>query len=190
MVERGDQEMSDYALIEMKRNMRKQLRNPITKFLSLLFDILFGYGLSKIKATLTLLIWVCIGSYGIDKALSENLFILDMPKVVGFVTRSGEGQLSPANLLIANSNANSNDIECGKDIHAIFYAIEIILPIIDLGQEKQCILRLKPGNSVHSQTIITFWWTAKYLYTILGWVFVSLLVLTYSGVVRRKEKRS
>lgn len=190
MEARGDQEMADFTLIEMKRNMRRQLKNPVVKFFSFFFDVLFGYGLSKTKATFTLAVWVAIGSLGINKAIEDKLFILDMPKVVSFVTLKTNGEFIPANPLIASDSANTDEIDCAHDIQSVFYAIEIILPIIDLGQEKQCILRLKPDDVVNNQTTITFWWAARYIYTIVGWLLVSLAIVTYSGVVRRKEKRA
>lgn len=189
MLERaGHQELADLATMEMKRATRRQMRRPINRLFSFLFDLGFGYGLSKLRTAITLAAFLALGTWGVETALREEMLVLETSRVVSSIAVTENGRMRPANNVVPPGQAIVSDIPCTNEIQAVFYAIELILPIMEFGQEKQCILRLAPGSDGTTQSEVTAWWTARYLYTIGGWLLISLAIITFSGVVRHQRR--
>ena len=81
-------------------------------------------------------------------------------------------------------------VECGPAISAPIYALDLMIPILELGQRTRCDIAsdLPPGEADGAG-----WWRSPALwsllvplYSILGALVVSMGLLTVSGVLRRR----
>ncbi|HTN40014.1 MAG TPA: hypothetical protein VLZ84_02615 [Asticcacaulis sp.] len=72
-------------------------------------------------------------------------------------------------------------IPCRQRISTLLYALDMIIPVIDLGQKNRCDF---------SETRGLPWMILKAVLTIIGWIFTSLVVLTWSGIIRRRIEPS
>lgn len=72
-------------------------------------------------------------------------------------------------------------VRCGKhEIQPLFYAVDMMLPVIPLHQEDRCEVAARPA---------TFWWQVAWaLFSIVGKVVTSLALITYSGVLKPKDE--
>ena len=70
---------------------------------------------------------------------------------------------------------------CGRhDIQPLFYAMDMMLPVIALHQEARCCVDTRPGTAG--------WQVLWSVYSFLGKLATSLALLTYSGVLKPKEE--
>ena len=70
---------------------------------------------------------------------------------------------------------------CGPhDIQPLFYAMDMMVPVMALHQTDKCWVDTKPG--------IGLWRLFWALFSFLGKVTASLALLTYSGVLKPKEE--
>lgn len=95
------------------------------------------------------------------------------------------------------------DISCRDEISEPLYALDVLVPIVDLGEEARCEIRRLPtsGHPVVKTEQLTlgqlvaqrgdwplndnrFWWWMKAVYAIAGWILVSLALLTFAQVNR------
>jgi hypothetical protein len=58
-----------------------------------------------------------------------------------------------------------------------------MVPVLDLRQEARCKISSADNPSA------AFWRTMKGIYAVGGWIVVSGLILTVSGVVRRQVEK-
>lgn len=79
---------------------------------------------------------------------------------------------------MANSQEARTGIACGDAIDPAIYAIDLFIPLLDLREEGNC--------SVRSDAWAWPWRMGKALYAALGWLILSLTVLTMSAPLRRQ----
>lgn len=114
-----------------------------------------------------------------------------------------------------NKNNVEGQVPCGKVIHPTIYALDLMIPLIDHRQEFRCMVRtdypksqnedikstisynpfdfkIKPFNFTLKpiQDFMGSFWSNFLLfinavYTILGWIITSLLILTFTRISRR-----
>ena len=97
-------------------------------------------------------------------------------------------------------------IPCDDDIIPWVYALDLILPLVELRQEHRCRIRyhekehpIRPLQWLHASTNVsgkpflvyesTLWGFAQAIYSIIGWIVTSLTLLTVTGVLRRVAER-
>ncbi|UPT61763.1 MAG: hypothetical protein M0D54_15355 [Hyphomonadaceae bacterium JAD_PAG50586_4] len=142
---------------------------PITWALSSLFGLIAGYGLSPIRVVRALVLFLALGVGG----------VLAMNAQGALVTPQGRA--------------------CNGAIEPTLYAIDVALPVIDLGQEGRCLpgrtarAELPQGMAV-SQTNdwrvfegVALWRWAHALYAMLGAILTALAVVTFSGIMKPKD---
>ncbi len=180
---RGDQELADYATLNMKRALTRQSSSISRRLFGRVFDLTFGYGLSKIKALTSISVWVLLGTVGVQLAQDKEIMVVDALKVVelGSSTR-----LSYPSDIAAHKPTPIVAI-CDRDIVPALYAFELMVPIVDLGQERQCSLLTSPQENSVTAIELNYWWVAKYLYTLIGWLIISISIVTFSGAIRIKD---
>lgn len=188
LAKRGERELSDRSLIESARATTRQIRNPAIKLLRFLLDALFGYGLSRSRAIITLVVWVSLGTWGTSVALERGVFVIDTVRVAAASIEIENGDVVPATALLSVTTARQDEFECRSQITPVFYALESIIPVVEFGQLKQCIIRLSQGNSGPSTSELRLWWGARIAYTLIGWLIVSISIITFSGLVRRSDR--
>lgn len=141
---------------------------PVTWLLSSLFGLIAGYGLSPLRMLRALALFVAIGVGGV--------FIMN-----------GQGALVTA-----------DGRQCAGAVEPALYAIDVALPIVNLGHESRCApgrtarAELPAGMEIASYSDwrmfegVAIWRWAHALYALLGAVLTALAVLTFSGVLRLK----
>jgi hypothetical protein len=191
----------------------------------------FGYLRRPIYAVTTLIVAFLVGWGGVAVANSRDMFVVAAEPTAGLAAtvdptnsttaepetrplREGGGSPSdPANsanrpeeyLLMGSEAATRDrfvrDVPCFPEISEPLYALDVLIPIVDLGEEHRCEIRrfpvlgrdpVKPGGLKFGQLVASipdlpfndprFWWWAKAVYAILGWFLVSLSILTFARV--------
>ena len=141
---------------------------PITWFLSSLFGLIAGYGLAPIRIVRALALFLALG-------------------VAGVLTMNAQGAL-----------VTPQGTQCNGAIEPALYAVDVALPVIDLGQESRCgpgrtaRAELSAGTPVGETEWRLFegaavWKWAHALYAILGAILTALAVITFSGVMKPKD---
>lgn len=146
-------------------------------FVWLFAEQAYGYGLSASRAAVTsALVWL-IGWGGAELALSRGALI--------------ESQGPGAEVRVCTS------------ISPPLYALDIAVPVLDLGQERECKPGAAPGSelspgqrvSVGPWTFqwlqeVALWQWAKALYALLGATAIGFAILTWTGVFNPRAKAS
>ncbi len=165
-----------YAEAGRKDDMRRALRAQHdltargasalspTRIFSFLFGLLSGYGLSPTRAAATLSAFLLIGIAGV--------FAMGLRGAL--VTPSGAA--------------------CAGAVEPVLYAIDVALPVIDLGQTSACAPGQAPGAALfggfpapggwRAMEEVALWRWAHALYAIIGAILTALAVLTFSGVMK------
>lgn len=140
---------------------------PLTWALSSLFGLIAGYGLAPIRIVRALVIFIAIG-------------------VAGALTMNAQGAL-----------VRPDGTPCNGAVEPALYAIDVALPVIDLGQESRC----APGRTTNADLPAgievpnsdwrlfegaAMWRWAQAIYAILGAILTALAVITFSGVLKPK----
>jgi hypothetical protein len=73
------------------------------------------------------------------------------------------------------------EIPCGNHINELVYPLDVMLPLIDLREESRCRLSIEGG-----WFRIVDWTLLKSAYAVVGWIMLTGLIVTLSGVVRRR----
>jgi hypothetical protein len=129
----------------------------------------FGYGLHPLRALCSLGICVLVGWAVIAGARSSGALILTTTPVIPIAsTGSLMSPVAPA------------EIQCGNEIVPIFYAIDLMLPVIPLHQETKCDISAKPE--------FLGWQSAKFIFSILGKLVTTLALITFSGVLKTRPE--
>ncbi|MEZ5973022.1 MAG: hypothetical protein R3C31_14525 [Hyphomonadaceae bacterium] len=143
---------------------------PFTWALSSLFGVIAGYGLAPIRVVRALALFLALGVFG----------VLAMNAQGALVTPQGRA--------------------CNGAVEPTLYALDVALPVIDLGQESRC----APGRTARadlpagvavSETSdwrwfegVALWRWAHALYAILGAILTGLAVVTFSGIMKPKDE--
>lgn len=140
------------------------------RWLSQMFGLLFGHGLSGTRTLVTLgALWL-YGAYTIADFDARGMLVADQ-------------QSSP-----------KEGVACGSRIDPLVYAADAMIPLVDLGEEKKCHIDKASGVSLQpgfrwgrwslfgELAIARFFWA---FYCMMGWIAVSLAIATWSGLFKR-----
>lgn len=154
----------------------------IRPFVWVFAEVPFGFGLSALRATVTLVAFWIAGIVGAEAMLARNV-------LVDFSSRG--------------------DPQACLSLVPALYALDIAIPIIDLRQESLCdpadvgqaglfpgiqlsrlagnmpFLPALPAVTLFDE--VALWTWAKAIYALLGTFLVSFAGITYSGVFKPKE---
>lgn len=142
---------------------------PLTWALSSLFGLIAGYGLAPIRVVRTLALFLAIGVAGVLVANAQG----------ALVTPAGRA--------------------CNGAIEPALYAIDVALPVIDLGQDSRCApgraarADLPTGTAISETSDwrlfegVALWRWAHALYALLGAILTALAVITFSGIMKPKD---
>jgi hypothetical protein len=166
-------EASRLILIDAFAVEGKNSPNKITKFISYIWGLMFGYGLSGVRALATLIIVWGLGTVSVI-----------------LLQRDG--------YMIVSSSEDVTNTACGNTINPAIYAADIMIPVLDLGEEKLCQIGLSDAAGPDSvfasaefagaKIRFSRWNVFRFLgavYAVIGWVVVSMALATWSGVFRR-----
>ena len=150
--------------------------NFVSRLLRPLWGACFGFGFSPVRATLTVAVLLAIGTGGVWWAWKQaHVLSINYSYVM---TEVADG---PMFLKPERGQAVSGAPLCGKhDIQPLFYAMDMMLPVITLQQETKCSIDTRPGTEI--------WQVLWAAFSVVGKIATSLALLTYSGVLKPKEE--
>lgn len=178
----------------------------------------FGYLRRPVRAVITLIVAFLIGWWGVHIANVHNMLVIAIEPNASAVSvdphahypeahdETGPVQL-PGSLFVASEGQVRRELSCAATISEPLYALDVLIPIVDLGEEHRCEVRriaehrppsrpqrriVHPDRLGIAQLIESvpdlpfnnhrFWWWMKALYAVCGWIFVSLAILTFAQV--------
>lgn len=145
------------------------------------FQRAFGYGLKLDRALWTFVgLWVLGGALVTfwTSDLSGNVIKVDAAAVGTIAV--GPDDPSPAVPVVDGLGAKA-EIPCRNLIDPMLYALDVMVPLLDLRQEQRC--------TISAEGAAWPWRFLKVMYAVAGWIVVSGLVLTASGFIRRHVER-
>jgi hypothetical protein len=141
----------------------------------------FGYGLKvSYAARFVLALWLLGGVLaflGTD-GISGHALKIDTSSIGTVAGQSANYPNLVLPVVAVTGTTGADEIACVGQIDPMLYALDVLVPLLDLRQEQRCRPSSEPGA-----------WFLRYLkvlYAIVGWVAISGLVLTASGVARRQ----
>jgi hypothetical protein len=150
--------------------------NLITRMLRGVWGLCFGFGLSPVRATFTLGLLLAIGTAGVWWAWKH-----DQVLVINYSYAMTEVSDAPVFQRPRQDDATASAPPCGKDdIQPLFYALDMMIPVMALHQLDKCWVDTRPGT--------TFWRVCWSVFSFIGKLVTSLALLTYSGVLKPKEE--
>jgi hypothetical protein len=150
--------------------------NRVSRMLRAIWGTCFGFGLSPMRATMTIAVLLAIGTGGVWWAWTKAHVL-----VINYNYAMTEVAGSPVFLRPDKGQATVGAPACGKhDIQPLFYAMDMMLPVIALHEEAKCYVDTRPGTET--------WQALWSVYSFLGKLVTSLALLTYSGVLKPKEE--
>jgi hypothetical protein len=156
------------ALAQHDQQTNYAAAGPITWLLSTAFGLIAGYGFAPLRVIRALVLFLALG-------------------IAGVLTMNAQGAL-----------VRPDGGACNGAIEPALYAIDVALPVIDLGQERMCApgrtARAELGKGIELEGSdwrllegAALWKWAHALYAILGAILSALAVLTFSGVMKPKQ---
>ena len=163
----------------------------------------FGYLRRPVYAIGTLIAAFLVGWAGVAIANHNRMLVIDTAAIADHVREDGTlGSPVGATLRM--------NLHCGKTIKQPLYALDVLIPLLDLREESRCkVGRVEtppdegtggvsgpapePGSGfgglLRSWRALTvqnefFWAVAKALYALAGWFLVSLAILTFANIHR------
>jgi hypothetical protein len=141
---------------------------PMTWALSSAFGLIAGYGFAPIRAARALVLFIALG-------------------VVGVLAMNTQGAL-----------VRPSGAACDGAVEPTLYAVDVALPMVDLGQESRCApgrtarADLAPGIEVAEGQWRLFegaalWRWAHAAYALFGAILAALAVITFSGMMKPKD---
>jgi hypothetical protein len=171
----------------------------------------FGYLRQPVRAIITLVLTFFVGWAGVYIANARDMLVVKAEPAATLVGRHDPHQPArpPGEPLVmgspnvADGGRFVREISCAPEISEPLYALDVLIPIIDLGEESRCEIRrmsaadrsvVHPNDMGIGELIASvpdmpfddhrFWWWMKALYAIAGWFIVSLSILTFAQANR------
>jgi hypothetical protein len=184
----------------------------------------FGYMRRPVLAFVTLIGAFLLGWWGVHVANGRDMLVINARPVAAVAGRHGSdhGVALPQDKGAGHSPANQSsppllmgsevmtgarpfdrEFSCAPEISEPLYALDILIPIVDLGEESRCEVRRigEPDREIINPERLgiygmaarfpdlplndhRFWWWLKAAYSILGWFLFSLAILTFAQVNR------
>jgi len=153
--------------------------SPFRRFL---FGRCFGYGLSPLRASITLILVLATGTALVWTAWKQpwrDKHAAEAGQPLLVLSAEREAALS-AEQQLAGMRIKVGERPCGKhEIQPLFYAVDMMLPVIPLHQADRCQIAARPGTEI--------WQAVWAVFSILGKIVMSLGLITYSGVLKPKD---
>ena len=154
----------------------KPAANAVTRLLRPVWGVCFGFGFSPVRATATVLVLLAIGTFGVWWAWKQA-HVLSINYSYA-MTEVANGPVFAAPL---KEQGTAGAPECGgNDIQPVFYAMDMMLPVVALQEASRCSVDTRPGTEM--------WQVLWAVFSFVGKLATSLALLTYSGVLKPKEE--
>ncbi|PXA96296.1 hypothetical protein DMC18_01905 [Caulobacter sp. D5] len=171
----------------------------------LVFRLGFGYLRRPLNAFVTLVLSILIGYAGVFTANARGLLIVDLTPVAPAIGSRAQAE----DIGTPEANGVHSDVPCGRSIDELLYAVDVFIPLIDLRQEDRCevgpahreLSAAEPAAPPRIPWLAAvsrladpaldsprFWELAKAIYAIIGWIVISLTILTFARATRQREE--
>lgn len=203
---RGDHEAARIVL-ERRLQMENHHR-PLGSRLAILLGVQwpFRFGLFSRRGLVVTLAYLLFGIYAFDianygqlrfppvsNANSELIvarlplpvrpvLVVDSQPVTMNVLSTDRGDTLVATK-VAQADNLAEEVRCGDQVEPSLYALDIMLPLVDLHQESKCVISSADGWGPLT------WRLFRAAYALIGAYMTSMLILTLSGVLRRSIER-
>lgn len=169
----------------------------ISDFFHLAMHYMFGHLRRPIRATTTLIVAFLIGWLGVEAAHERGMLVVDVDPVA---SAAGQGEKAAIIGFQAAKDLVS-DVPCPDEVSEALYALDVLIPLIDLREESRCEVGRAAGGPYDRGGLLawfealtdrpsTFWAVLKALYAIAGWFIISLSILTFAHVARTPAEPS
>jgi hypothetical protein len=169
----------------------------------------FGYLRRPTRAIASLLLAFCLGWWGVDQAATRNMLVINAAPTATLAASdsnlSGADGVEHARVmgspLVPENPGFVRELSCVHELSKPLYALDVLIPLVDLNEEGRCEVRRIPDHDLEivdpddkSWSVLwqavprlplddnRFWWWAKAIYAVLGWILVSLSILTFAQV--------
>jgi hypothetical protein len=166
-------------------------RTSLFSAASWLWGSMFGYGLKPSRAMATLVCAFVAGWLFFSVANLRGAMVIDQQPMAGYVRGDQMGAQ------FATGGTFATGVWCNASIDPALYALDVFIPLVDLRQESKCEIdsandghHLFEGFTIHGTTVLSEVTIDRYLkalYALSGWLLISLSILTFSGVLQRKD---
>jgi hypothetical protein len=158
--------------------------NVVHSVLQSAYGSLFGFGLWPRRAGITLFFYILIGWLATIYVLEKG-WLVETPQIAAASYHLGDdGKPEFVFMRADETGSPQHELNCSEitdqTLDAFVYAADVVLPFIPLHQESKCELR----RELHKLRF------CRALYTLFGWAFTSLALLTFSGIPRRFDGES
>lgn len=141
------------------------------------FGVCFGFGLSPLRASLTLMAVFIVGWAGVHAALQAGVLSVTTSPVASIVLKGGRPQMAIQN---GDPALATTEVTCTDEVEPALYAVDVMLPVISLHQETVCDVSIKP--KFHTLKV------GKFIFSALGKLAVALALITFSGVLKARAE--
>ncbi len=154
----------------------KPATNSVSRLLRPIWGVCFGFGQSPLRATLTVLVLLAIGTTGVWWAWKKaHVLSINYSYAMTEVTNG------PAFAQPLKGQETAGAPACGRhDIQPVFYAMDMMLPVVALQEATKCSVDSRPGTEI--------WQVMWSVFSFVGKLATSLALLTYSGVLKPREE--
>ena len=171
--QRGEDEAA--RKVEARRILHEkcyQATNRWVKFCWRVYGVGFGFGLSTLRAFVTLLLFWIVADVGIHVLNHEDLLAANVNTTVSAGLAGGK-----VVQLFGSTQKPPPHPGCGDIIVPELYAVQLLIPILNLHQVGQCEIREDAK----------IWEYIRAGYLFFATIATSLAFLTFSGIARRWE---
>ncbi len=153
------------------------------------FGFFFDHGLSRGRAIATTLGLFLVGWAATAHLNAAGLLVVDFEATSTMAVASGSPPQYELGALIGPPESAVPVISCGRNISNPIFAADVMVPILNFGQEHRCqIASTRPAGVDQAWLIPELWKYLQTAYAILGATCVSIMILTVSGVLRRQAE--
>ncbi len=157
------------------------------------FGPLFEFGLSPKRGLITVLVYLMFGAFGVWLAKENNMLV--ETSMVASTSIASSSPVIPqdrppatithqhAFMTAMPEKTDTEELVCtdtATDVATDFvYAADMIVPFIPLHEETKCEISTERSYGAEA------WRVGKALYTIVGWLIVSITLATFAGLLKR-----
>lgn len=177
--------------LRIETRIEKWMRKPGRKLFNYFFGAFFDFGLSSGRALLATAGLLAVGWAGVAWLNDNQLLVVDFTPSATMVVDSPSGVVGGAPtremaLALAEPGRAEPRVPCGDNISNLVFAADHMVPVLEFGQRHRCqVTGARPPGAEGWWLSPDLWEVALTLYSVLGAIFVSIALLTVSGVLRR-----
>jgi uncharacterized protein YjbI with pentapeptide repeats len=194
----GHDEAARKVLVRKLWRSTWRAKGLFSRLVHIPYGCFFGFGYSPGRAVLTCIMLFAIGLLTFSSLNRAGAMVIDQQAVATAARPVGDSATAQFELGAPADASVVSGVPCGQSIEPALYTLDVMVPLIDLRQEAKCevgqkaefvIAPFSADDSRAPKLEVPVWVgrTFKSAFAILGWIVVSLSILTFSGVLQRRS---